>query len=120
MYRRAFLKSVASLAGSAWVAAQAANAVKDAISPLSRFKLGAISDGFSQNFEEALQIMKGYGLAWVEIREVFGIYNTEATAAQIRQIKDLTGKYQFRVSVIDSALYKCTLPGTTPTTSEKD
>lgn len=120
MYRRAFLKRMASVSGSTWLAAQAANVARDAISPVPRFKLGAISDGFSQNFEEALQIMKAYGLAWVEIREVFGIYNTEATAAQIRQIKDLTGKYEFRVSVIDSALYKCTLPGTMPTNREKD
>ena len=82
------------MSGSTWLAAQAANVARDAISPVPRFKLGAISDGFSQNFEEALQIMKAYGLAWVEIREVFGIYNTEATAAQIRQIKDLTGNYE--------------------------
>lgn len=89
-------------------------------SPLTRFKIGAISDGFSQNFEEALQIIKGYGLSWVEIRQVFGIYNTETSPAQIRQMKDLLDKYGFRVSVIDSALYKCTLPGTTPTEKNRD
>jgi sugar phosphate isomerase/epimerase len=87
---------------------------------LSRFKLGAISDGFSQNFEEALKIMASYGLQWVEIREVFGVYNTEASAAQIQQIKNLLDKYKFRVSVIDSALYKCTLPGTMPAKVQKD
>jgi L-ribulose-5-phosphate 3-epimerase len=96
-------------------------AIARAVTPaLSRFKLGAISDGFSQDFEEALKVMAGYGLHWVEIREVFGIYNTEASAAQIQQIKVLLDKYKFRVSVIDSALYKCTLPGTTPARSQKD
>ncbi len=90
------------------------------ISPLSPFKLGAISDGFSQNFEEALQIMKGYGLSWVEIRQVFGKYNTEASPEQIRQIKSLVDKYGFKVSVIDSALYKCTLPDTKPVVNERD
>ena len=89
-------------------------------SPLSRFKLGAISDGFSEDFAEALRIMKSYGLHWVEIRQVFGIYNTETTPAQIRLIKDLLDRYEFRVSVIDSALYKCVLPGTTPIVGEKD
>lgn len=64
--------------------------------------------------------MKSYGLRWVEIRTVFGIYNTEATPAQVRQIKELLDRYAFRVSVTDSALYKCTLPGTTPVTNEKD
>ena len=94
--------------------------MRGAVSPLSHFQLGAISDGFSPDFEEALKTMKCYGLQWVEIREVYGIYNTETSTAQIRQMKDLLDKYQFRVSVIDSALYKCTLPGTAPIVSEKD
>lgn len=89
-------------------------------SALSRFKLGAISDGFSQNFEDALKVMAGYGLKWVEIRNVFGIYNTEASAAQVQQIRDSLNKYNFRVSVIDSALYKCALPGTAPVKAQKD
>lgn len=87
---------------------------------LSRFKLGAISDGFSANFEEALKLMKGHGLSWVEIRAVYGKYNTEASPEQIRKIKDLLDKYEFKCSVVDSALYKCLLPGTQNATSEKD
>jgi sugar phosphate isomerase/epimerase len=82
--------------------------------------LGAISDGFSQDFEQALKIMKGYGLVWVEIRKVFDVYNTEATPAQVQRIKALINQYGFRVSVIDSALYKCALPGTEPMAGEKD
>jgi sugar phosphate isomerase/epimerase len=82
--------------------------------------LGAISDGFSQDFDEALKIMKSYGLGWVEIRAVFGIYNTEASPAQMQRLKEALTRYRFRVSVIDSALYKCALPGTKPTKNEKD
>lgn len=119
MDRRAFLRIMGVLYGSTWFA-PGATAGQTAISPLSRFKLGAISDGFSQDFEEALKIMKSYGLAWVEIREVYGIYNTEASATQIQRIKDLLDRYGFRLSVVDSALYKCTLPGTKPVNSEKD
>ncbi len=109
MNRRIFLASLGAACG-AWGTA----------TPLSRFKLGAISDGFSADFEEALKTMKSYGLAWVEIRHVYGIYNTETSPTQIQQMKNLLDKYQFRVSVIDSALYKCTLPGTKPVTGEKD
>lgn len=114
-HRRGFLKKFATLWGSAIVAATA-----ETISPLTRFKLGAISDGFSDDFDEALKIMKSYGLSWVEIRRVFGIYNTEASPDQVRRLKDAIAEYGFRVSVIDSALYKCTLPGTSPVTGEKD
>jgi L-ribulose-5-phosphate 3-epimerase len=114
-HRRTFLKNFATLWGSASFAVS-----RQTISPLTRFKLGAISDGFSDDFEEALNIMKTYGLSWVEIRRVFGVYNTEASPAQVQRLKSAIAEYGFRVSVIDSALYKCTLPGTTPVTGEKD
>jgi sugar phosphate isomerase/epimerase len=120
MNRRAFLKTLGIIGGSASFATAFLEAAPTATSPLSRFKLGAISDGFSDNFEEALKIMKGYGLSWVEIRQVFGVYNTEASPAQVQRLKDLVHEYGFRVSVIDSALYKCTLPGTKPLKGGKD
>jgi len=87
---------------------------------LARFKIGAISDGFSSDFERALQIMKSYGLAWVEIRQVWGKYNTEATPSEIAQIRRLLDQYRFKCSVVDSALYKCTLPGSRPQGHEAD
>jgi sugar phosphate isomerase/epimerase len=83
------------------------------------FNLGAISDSFSENFEDALKIMSSYGLDWVEIRNVYGVYNTEAGPAHIQRIKELLTGYRFRVSVIDSALYKCTLPGTQPVRGQR-
>jgi len=113
MQRRTFVRGLGILCGSAVCGSSATQ-------PLGRVKLGAISDGFSQDFEQALKIMKGYGLSWVEIRNVFGVYNTEASPSQIQRIKDLLGKYEFQVSVIDSALYKCALPGTKLLKSEKD
>jgi hypothetical protein len=90
------------------------------MSPPPQFKAGAISDGFSQDFEEAARIIKSFGLRWVEIRRVFGIYNTEATSAQIRQINGIVKRNGLRVSVIDSAVYKCVLPGTIPITKDSD
>jgi sugar phosphate isomerase/epimerase len=82
------------------------------------FKLGAISDGFSQDFEQALQIMKGYGLSWVEIRGLWGKYNTEATPDEIKRAKSLLDQYNFKCSVVDSGFYKCVLPGTKPVSME--
>lgn len=121
MERRAFLKELGVLYGTASVAPGISAATPTGTrSPLSRFKLGAISDGFSQDFGEALKIMKNCGLSWVEIRQVFGVYNTETSPAQIQHLKDLLDRYGFRVSVIDSALYKCTLPGTKPLGPERD
>ena len=84
----------------------------------SSFKLGAISDGFSDDFASALQVMKGYHLSSVEIRNLWGKYNTELAPAEIRHVKGLLDQYGFHCSVVDSALYKCALPGTQPVASE--
>ncbi len=122
MKRRAFLGSFAVLAGEACLAprAETADAPAARAAPLDRFKLGVISDELSPDLDEALQIMKGFGLSWVEVRTVWGVYNTYASPPQVEKIKDLTKKYGFRVSVVDTALYKCALPGTTPAKGEKD
>jgi sugar phosphate isomerase/epimerase len=119
MRRRDFLKKAAILSGSPWLAG-GLTSLAQAAAPLRRFKLGAISDGFSQDFEEALRVMKGYGLSWVEIRKVWGIYNTEASPGQVQRLKDLLRKLDFKVSILDTALYKCALPGTKPLVGEKD
>ena len=63
MNRRSFLKNTALLAGAAPLV-QGAPVFGSAPLPQRQFKLGAISDGFSQDFEKALQAMKGYGLSW--------------------------------------------------------
>src|SRR5215472_19024171 len=117
MRRRAFLKDAAILAMGGYAAP---GALSDGFTsrPFGGFKLGAISDGFSTDFEQALQIMKGYGLSWVEIRAVWGHYNTEATPQEISSIKRLLDQYSFKCSVVDSALYKCVLPGTKPVSPE--
>lgn len=119
MHRRTFLKSAAILAAGSYVThgAQTFGATTGLRQP---FKLGAISDGFSQNFEATLQAMKGYGLAWVKIRDIGGKYNTEATPEEIRRVSSLLASYDFKCSVVDSALFKCVLPGTKPVRSEGD
>ena len=120
MDRREFLKGLGGVCGSTSFLTRRLDAFHATASPLSRFKLGAISDGFSQDFDEALKVMKGYGLSWVEIRGIYGIYNTQASPAQMQRVKDSLARYGFRVSVIDSAFYKCALPGTEPVAGSKD
>ncbi len=120
MRRRTFMKSLGILCGQAWLARGFANFAGSATSLLRRFKLGSISDEWSQDFEEALKAMKTYGLRWVEIRTLWKVYNTETSPAQLQRLKDLLEKYRFKVSVLDTAVYKCALPGTKPLAAEKD
>jgi sugar phosphate isomerase/epimerase len=119
MHRRDFLKNVGALSAGG-LAATGSRELAMPDSPADRFRLGVISDELSQDFEEALKIMKGYGLRWVEIRTVWKTYNTEASPEQIQRLKDLIQQYDFRVSALDTALYKCDLPGTKNIVGEKD
>ncbi len=116
MKRRTFLRNSVLAAGAAICVGGDAWALPS--KPSGPFKLGAISDGFSDDLEHALKIMKGYGLSWVEIRAIWGKYNTEATPDEVKRVKSLLDRYHFRCSVVDSALYKCTLPGTKPVSRE--
>ena len=118
--RREFVERLGSLCGAALVTGRAMALEESASRALRRFKLGSISDEWSQDFEAALKGMKSYGLRWVEIRTLWDIYNTETTPKQLGRLKDLLAKYEFEVSVLDTALYKCTLPGTQPVSSEND
>lgn len=117
MDRRNFLQTAAlALGAGCW--AQGERGWGMPAPPLNPFKLAAISDGFSQDFEKALQIMKGFGLSWVEIRGLWGKYNTDATPEEIKRVKVLLDQYNFKCSVVDSGFYKCVLPGTKPVSIE--
>jgi L-ribulose-5-phosphate 3-epimerase len=111
MNRRKFLTTAAVLSSAALLAENAAK-LSSAAAPPKQFKVAVISDGLSPDFETALKILKSYQIRWVEIRSVWGKYNTEASPQQIRRLKELLDQYEFRCSQVDTALYKCTLPGT--------
>jgi sugar phosphate isomerase/epimerase len=114
MNRRSFINRTAVLAGAPLIGDWKSNLAFASESPLNKFKLAVISDGLSPDFKEALKILQSYQVKWVEIRSVWGKYNTEATPEQIRRLKELLEQYNVRCSQVDTALFKCTLPGTTP------
>ncbi len=59
--QRDFLKNLGALSAASLTPGWARGAT-DTAALARQFKLGAISDGFSMDFEEALKLMKGYGL----------------------------------------------------------
>jgi L-ribulose-5-phosphate 3-epimerase len=112
MNRRRFIQTTGVLASAAMLSEAHAGLASPTLAPPRQFKLGVISDGLSEDFEAALKILRSYQVRWVEIRSVWGKYNTEATPEQIRRLKELLDQYQIRCSQVDTALFKCTLPGT--------
>jgi L-ribulose-5-phosphate 3-epimerase len=112
--RRNFMALAAAGACSSFLPAGAVT------SPLTTFKLGSITDEWTQDFEAALKAMRGYGLHWVEVRTLWGKYNTDCSPAERRKMKALVDRYGFKVSVLDTGVFKCALPGTKPVGREKD
>jgi sugar phosphate isomerase/epimerase len=112
MNRRKFIKTAGVLAGTGWLMDRAVGLSFGRLAAPKQFKVAVISDGLSPDFETALQILKTYKIKWVEIRSVWGKYNTEASREQIQRLKELLDQYQIRCSQVDTALFKCTLPGT--------
>ena len=118
--RRSLLKGIVATSTAACVPARIFGASETAAA-LRTFKLGAISDGFADDFEEALKLMKGYGLEWVEIRHIWGAHLQHGShpGAGFAKYAGYWTNIHFHVSVVSTALYKCTLPGTTPVGNHK-
>lgn len=119
MNRRNFMRTAGILSSAGWLAGSAEKLSAATLAPPKQFKLSVISDGLSPDFETALKILKDYHVSWVEVRSVWGKYNTEATPEQIRHLKELLDQYEIRLSMEDTALFKCELPGTQPQPPEK-
>ena len=79
---------------------------------LKRFKLGVITDEVTQDFEWAVEWVKGFGLQWVELRFLWNKYVTDLTPDQVKRAQDVIAKHGMKVSVVDSAYFKTLLPGT--------
>jgi L-ribulose-5-phosphate 3-epimerase len=119
MRRRTVLKALGILSASPYLG-EPRSLARSPFPPPRQFRLGVISDELSQDLEEALKITKAHGLDWVELRTLWGKYNTETSPQEVQRVKDLLGRYGSRVSVVDTALYKCDLPGTKNVVGEKD
>jgi sugar phosphate isomerase/epimerase len=111
--RRAFLSFAAALPTKPFN-----RSVKQ--SPVPKWNLGVISDQVDFDLEFVLRsFYSKYRLRWIEIRslklggEVQYVYES-ATPAQLKQIRSQLDRSSVRLSVLDTAIFKTTLPGTHP------
>ena len=113
MDRRTFLQSIGKGAASVYLATRNLTAGSGL-----RARLGITSDEITADFEAALKFLREFGLRWVEVRNLWNSYVTESSLDECKKAKALLDKYGVTVSVLDTALYKCNLPGTR--TARKD
>src|SRR5262245_23863349 len=122
MLRRSFVRTLAGCVagglvpgGTAAPAAPAAGAPQilgSATVTHRRFKLGITSDEVDADLEKAIAFAREFSLQWLEIRNLGPRYVTEATPDEVKKARGLLDAAGIRVSVLDTALYKCALPGT--------
>ncbi len=84
------------------------------------WKLGIITDEANPDLERVLKTFyPKYGLRWAELRNVKLAGKTrylykDATMPQLREVKKQLDDANVKVSVLDTGVYKITLPGTKP------
>ncbi len=84
------------------------------------WKLGVITDEISQDFEQALDFLKGYSLEYCELRELWGKNIMNASQDELDRAKKLLRKFGIRVSNIASPIFKYDLPEMPAPASQRD
>jgi sugar phosphate isomerase/epimerase len=105
--RRTFLR----VAGTA--AAATSLALPAAADPMeSPFRVAAISDEISQDFDHACAVLaKDFGLQWVELRGLWGKNIATLGDADVAKANAILDKYKLRVTDLASPLFKTDWPG---------
>jgi sugar phosphate isomerase/epimerase len=110
--RREVLQGAASVGALSGLAAGATD-------PARGFPLGIITDELTQNLEEALKFITGYGLHWCELREVWGKNIMILPQQDLERARKLIAEQGVRVSDIATPIFKWNLPGATTRPGEK-
>jgi len=97
-----------------FAAALAPLAVRLQALPLSALKLGITTDEIDDDPLAAAQFLRRYSLAWAEVRNIWGPYNTDQPMEKIRQARAIFDEQGIRVSVLDTGFFKIPLPPDTP------
>jgi sugar phosphate isomerase/epimerase len=82
--------------------------------PLSGIKLGITTDEIDDDVLTAVRFLKQYGLAWAEIRNIWGKYNTELPIEKVREAKSILDEHGVRVSIEGTGFFKIDLPAESP------
>ena len=70
-------------------------------------RLGVITDEVTQDFKEALEFAKEFGLDCVELRSTWEKGPFDYTKEDIEKIKALSDEYGIPVAAISSPFFKC-------------
>ena len=102
-----------------FLAASAIAPCLPAADKFNRTRLSVLTDEVGRNLADAIAFARRYQLSWVELRAESGIdYYDRMPADRLKKTASLLADSGLRVSFLNSALLKFTLPGTAPVRTE--
>jgi L-ribulose-5-phosphate 3-epimerase len=104
--RRAFLRTSVA-AGCGLTLAPPVTLARPSTLP---FKLGIITDEISEEFDEALDFIASYSLAYCELREMWEKNIMTLTRPELDRVKKSIGRHGLQVTSIASPIFKYELP----------
>ena len=85
-------------------------------------QLAAINDEIGPTLDESISFAKQYGIQWFEMRSAQTPGKTQycetLSSPALRELKKRLDDNGLRISVLDTSVLKCALPGTTPVKRE--
>lgn len=87
--------------------------------PLAQIKLGVTSDEIDEDPKVAADFLAKRQLHWVEVRSVWGKYNTEQPLDRVREARAAFDAARVRTSIVDTAFFRGSIPAT-PTALDKE
>jgi L-ribulose-5-phosphate 3-epimerase len=78
--------------------------------PLSQIKLGVTGDEIDDDPTIAAEFLKRFGLHYVEVRNLWGKYNTSQPHDKVKEARAIFDAHDVKTSVVDTAFFRGAIP----------
>src|SRR6266852_1445965 len=86
---------------------------------LSQVRIGVIADEIDEDLAKDIEFLQAFGVRYVELRSIWGKYNTSQPLDKIREARRLLDAANMRTSVVGTAFFRGALPRETPEGNEE-
>jgi sugar phosphate isomerase/epimerase len=77
---------------------------------LSQVQIAVLSDEIDEDLKHDAEFLQGFGVKWVELRSIWGKYNTAQPVEKIREARSILDAAQIKTSVVGTAFFRIPLP----------
>jgi sugar phosphate isomerase/epimerase len=77
---------------------------------LSDFRLGVTSDEIDDDIAVAVKFLREFNLGWVEIRNIWGKYNTQQPVEKLREARKIMDEHGVKLSALATPFFRGPVP----------